>query len=1239
MKRIKRIFPLKFIYFLVIILLASCNNSKNAPPFPILENEYTQPITKSFEFSRPDTLTWITRDPSKIKNLPTTAFDWDKLPSKPFDISTPYALKKPLETKPFVLDSLQSVDFKMENLPQQNLNIKVRILGKPKVVKAGYPVTLDGVTRGVMNLDANFGLPGTSFCSLKDKYGMLWFGTNGGVVRYDSENLEIYGLEQGLNVNSVFTLLKDSKGRLWCAGNSGNIVVIDFEAKLVYELTSSYIANQVYGMMEDNEGKIWYSQYNEGYHIIDLEEKIVRVLGKEQGLQGVAFINPWQDNDNLIWLSSERGANIIDLKKGKHIKLTKDNGLLGNFVSSFFQDSYGKIWITGAGGVQIIDKNKATITYFTADQGLEGIGAASEVFQDKSGKFYIGSTQGLLFSYSESKGLLEKFKITNANSQFVFNILEDKQGQIWVSVAQGGLFILNLDVGKPANFDKDDGLSSNDMWATLEAQDGKIWIGSAEGIDIYDPIKHTVKYLGEENGLISARNTRLMQDSKGRIWGSGNALGVNIIDPNKETIQQLKTDKELGANRIRAIFQDENDLFWMGGITGELITLDMENLIINNLSIDTTNVQDSNNIIIQDAKSNIWIGGLESGIQKINLINNTNVKLTTANGLVSDRIYSLHKDSENNIWAATQEGVERIDLSNNQLTTFKASEGLGANDAYAILEHKGEIYTGTSKGLTILKPSYNSNFEFPYWKVKTIGQKQGINLVDFAENSFSFDKNGRFWASLVQDLTVFDEIIEDTTAYPTFITGINILDKKQVFNDVKKIKEKTAAIDTLWARDKNRFYMANKSFVDSSFQFQNDIKWKSVQGAHEIPEGLELPYTQNYLSFNYNGGQFSNADKVVYRYILEGIDKNWSPISKETTSENYRDLPAGDYSFKVASKGFNEIWSVPSELKFTITPPWWKTWWAYTIFVVLFLGLGLVILHYRSQWLKNENRILEERVNDRTAELKRTIDELENTQSQLIQSEKMASLGELTAGIAHEIQNPMNFINNFAEVSNELIDEMCEELDKGDIEEAKLISKDIVQNLEKISHHGKRASSIVKGMLEHSRNSSGKMELTDINVLADEYLRLAYHGLRAKDKSFNADFKTDLDPSISKIEIMPQDIGRVILNLINNAFYAVTSIPTEERGENYKPLVTVITKNLGDQVLIAIKDNGPGIPKEIKDKIFQPFFTTKPTGKGTGLGLSLAYDIITTGHGGAIELNTEPGEGTEFSIYIPVKKS
>ena len=288
----------------------------------------------------------------------------------------------------------------------------------------------------------------------------------------------------------------------------------------------------------------------------------------------------------------------------------------------------------------------------------------------------------------------------------------------------------------------------------------------------------------------------------------------------------------------------------------------------------------------------------------------------------------------------------------------------------------------------------------------------------------------------------------------------------------------------------------------------------------------------------------------------------------------------------------------------------------------------------KQQFMAIQNETLEKQVIERTSELRKSLDDLRSTQSQLIQSEKMASLGELTAGIAHEIQNPLNFVNNFSEVNGELIQELKVEAEKGNIEEVKGLANEIEFNSEKINHHGKRADAIVKGMLQHSRTSSGQKEPTDINVLADEYLRLAYHGLRAKDKSFNADIKTDFDESIGKVNIIPQDIGRVVLNLINNAFYAVDE-KKKHNQNGYEPTVSVSTKNNNGKVEISVKDNGNGIPQKVLDKIFQPFFTTKPTGQGTGLGLSLSYDIVKA-HGGEIEVETIENEGTEFIIQLPV---
>ena len=315
-------------------------------------------------------------------------------------------------------------------------------------------------------------------------------------------------------------------------------------------------------------------------------------------------------------------------------------------------------------------------------------------------------------------------------------------------------------------------------------------------------------------------------------------------------------------------------------------------------------------------------------------------------------------------------------------------------------------------------------------------------------------------------------------------------------------------------------------------------------------------------------------------------------------------------------------------------------------YTALFAGLGVLfiigIILYRNNRIKQSAN---KKLQQQKQQIETTLQDLKDTQSQLIQSEKMASLGELTAGIAHEIQNPLNFVNNFSEVNEELLAEMKDELDKGNIDDAKAIANDAIENQQKILHHGKRADAIVKGMLQHSHSSSGVKEPTDINALCDEYLRLSYHGLRAKDKSFNATMKTDFDSSLEKINIIPQDIGRVVLNLLTNAFYVVDEkkkacqAELVEAGKAYEPTVSISTKKVGDKAEISVSDNGNGIPQKVLDKIFQPFFTTKPTGQGTGLGLSLSYDIVTKGHGGELKVETKENEGSVFTILLPITNS
>jgi len=396
-------------------------------------------------------------------------------------------------------------------------------------------------------------------------------------------------------------------------------------------------------------------------------------------------------------------------------------------------------------------------------------------------------------------------------------------------------------------------------------------------------------------------------------------------------------------------------------------------------------------------------------------------------------------------------------------------------------------------------------------------------------------------------------------------------------------------------------------------------------------EEIQLTHDQNVFSFDFFAIDFMSPGDEKYLFMLENYDYEWHDIGSDHRA-SFFNIPPGTYNFRVKAVTGDGS-AVEKSIRIIINPPWWKTWWAYLIYAVLATVVSYLIYKYQKSYIvKRERQKTQEKELAQAKEIEKAYHELKTTQQQLIQSEKMASLGELTAGIAHEIQNPLNFVNNFSEINKELLIELKEEIDKGNLNEIKAIANDVIDNEEKINHHGKRADAIVKGMLQHSRANSGQKEPTDINALADEYLRLAYHGLRAKDKSFNAHFTTDFDNSIDKIDIIPQDIGRVILNLINNAFYAVDE--KKKLNQNgYEPTVSVSTKKNNGKVEIKVSDNGNGIPQKVIDKIFQPFFTTKPTGQGTGLGLSLSYDIVKA-HGGELKVETKEGAGSEFIITL-----
>jgi signal transduction histidine kinase len=519
-------------------------------------------------------------------------------------------------------------------------------------------------------------------------------------------------------------------------------------------------------------------------------------------------------------------------------------------------------------------------------------------------------------------------------------------------------------------------------------------------------------------------------------------------------------------------------------------------------------------------------------------------------------------------------------------------------------EKTGTLWLSTFDGLCRFDPKTGQSNNYSI--------DDGIQGLLFADGSVCRSSSGHFFFGGANGMTMFhpDEINRQSLPPRLYLTGIKVFNKP-LLPDPKGILR------------------------------------VPVYEAKEIT----LAYNQNNLALEFIALHYSNPSKNRYSYRLENYDPEWREVTGQREAF-YPKLPPGKYVFRVKAANSHGIWNQEGiSLAITVLPPWWQTPWAFVLYGLAAIGMALLVNRImRRRVLAREqekNRALElahaREIEEAYHQLEESHETLKATQAQLIQSEKMASLGELTAGIAHEIQNPLNFVNNFADVNQELLQEMKEELSKGNPAEAASIADDVISNEARIAQHGRRADAIVKNMLQHSRAVSGEKEATDLNALADEYLRLAYHGLRAKDKTFNATLQTDFAPGLPTVPVVVQDIGRVLLNLFNNAFFAVQE-KKKTAGTDYEPTVSVNTRLLHPTseithpklITITIRDNGSGIPDAFREKIFQPFFTTKPAGQGTGLGLSLSYDIVKA-HGGSIRVDTEAGQFTEFMVTIPME--
>ncbi|MEO8762826.1 MAG: ATP-binding protein, partial [Ginsengibacter sp.] len=774
-------------------------------------------------------------------------------------------------------------------------------------------------------------------------------------------------------------------------------------------------------------------------------------------------------------------------------------------------------------------------------------------------------------------------KITHFNLN-CFRSFSSNNGLTWFSTAEGDLYNINpyrknipyYTLGRPVNS------------LYYEEENNVLWIGGI-GLMHRDLNTQSQKIWTHDpsniNSLCNDTITGMKADGKGDLW-MATLNGLCKFNPGKEIFTtyrlDIKNDQSISGNVLHSLLIDHNKNIWTSPGKWVIEKLNPETGVFTHYRYNTNPnnlINDYASCFAEDNNGDIWIGA--RGLFRLDHRTGEFYHY-----LQSSIITSISVGQDGIIWAGANDGLYRYDPEHDRFVPFI--------DPNTRSEIKGiiNLLTDSTQNLWVTTNQAIININNKGDGIKVYGESNGVHKNTFISADNFRGKNGELF-------------LGDQNGYYAFSPG------SLTGNSVGPVIQFTS------------FKIGDQEITTTGGVLKEPL-WQTKE--------IKLNYDQNTFSLNFFAIDFKSSGEKKYLFMLGNYDNNWHYTGSDNKAYFFKISP-GNYLFRVKAVNNEGDWSEKT-MAIIISPPWWRTWWAYSIFALAFIGMVWSFIYYRSKALRRENIILEVKVSQRTEQLKKSLEELKSTQAQLIQSEKMASLGELTAGIVHEIQNPLNFVNNFSEVNNELIEELKSQKTTLKSEEQDELLNDIFQNNEKINHHGKRADAIVKGMLQHSQKSSGQKEPTDINTLCDEYLRLSYHGFRAKDKEFNAELKTDFDNSIGKVSIISQDIGRVLLNLYSNAFYA-TNTKQKTVDENYKPIVSVQTKKANNKVEIIVKDNGNGIPQKIIDKIFQPFFTTKPTGQGTGLGLSLSYDIVKV-HGGEIKVETKEKEGAEFKVTLPI---
>ena len=1117
------------------------------------------------------------------------------------------------------------------------------------------------------------GLPNQQvFAVTQDALGFVWIGTADGLVRYDGVDVRVFrhsADSSSVVGNEVLALAPGAGGAVW-VGTSDGLSRYD-PARDAFERVEGLPEGDVLAVAVDTAGVAW----------AGTETGLARITPGADGALAVSAYDP--DRVGLpspvvqavlpdmargaVWLGTADGLARFDVASGRVRTFRPDPATPAN-VSALALSERGVVLVgTGGDGLFSFDPRASRFTAVDVGPGLSAR-LVSAVREDSGGTVWVGTIGGGLRRLSPGAGVTVYQSAADDPTALIGNevsaVFEDRQGILWAATYTG-LDCFDRATGTAVRLrhipDDAASLASSDVRAVLAARDGTLYVGTDRTLDrSVDGRTFTHTEVGVEGGLSAHAVTALFQDRAGTVWVGTEGAGFSSIGA-EGALAKAPVPGEVGGLAVQSFFEDRQGRFWVGTRT--------EGLLLYDRTAKTA----------RRFRSRVGQAGAGA-----------------AGALASDDVRALAQTTDGALWVATSEGLCRLDGT--RFTCHDDAAGgepagedppFVEDDLYALhATRAGDLWMGGRTGLLHLDADGNVARY-----TATANGLPGDVVLAILE-----DEKRNLWLSTSGGLTQFDP----ATAVPAGSLGAGGADRTLGTAAARAPDGRlyVGGADGLLALYPRQLETRNENppqvaitGIDVSGTPVAPGAGSALDAAAPVATRLTMQPGDEYVTFRFVGLHFSDPARNRYRYRLDGYDPDWrdTTLVREAT---YNNLPPGRYTFRVEAANADRVWSESgAALAVVVRPPWWKTLWAR----LAFLGLAGVALVRGVRWQKE--RLLKqerERAVRREAELRAetaeaeaerqraetaalqaenrraaaevesarevhesntkleaantrletSLVELKAMQSQLVQSEKLASLGQLTAGIAHEIKNPLNFVNNFAELSVDLAADLRQDLETaGDrpvsdvLPDLADLLDDLRDNATRIREHGQRADRIVRAMLLHSRGGAVERARVDVNRFVEEYANLAYHGARANDADLAIDLVRDFDPAAGEAEVVPQELGRVLINLLANAFHAVGERKHAAAGAGgeagYVPRVTVRTRRKGSEIEIEMDDNGPGIPDAVLAKIFEPFFTTKPAGEGTGLGLSLAHDIVAQVHGGTMDVRSTVGVGTVFTICIP----